>query len=52
MEYASYSFREFLDGRCAGDEGAFQDKQILQPSEILHTVQTVAQTLIDLEAYH
>ena len=52
MEYANYSFRELLDGRCAGDTAAFQDKQILQPSEILHTVQTVAQTLIDLEVYH
>lgn len=30
----------------------FHDKQILQPSEILHTVQTVAQALIDLEQFH
>lgn len=42
IEYASYSFRELLDGRIAGESGVFQDKQILQPSEILHTVQMVA----------
>ena len=42
IEYASYSFRELLDGRIGGEEGMFHNKQILQPSEILHTVQTVA----------
>ena len=51
IEYSSYSFRELLDGRCAGESSFFQDKQILQPSEILHTIQTVAQSLIDMEVF-
>ena len=42
IEYANYSFRELLDGRCAGETSVFNDKQILQPSEILNAVQTVA----------
>ena len=29
IEYASYSFRELLDGRCAGEISVFNDKQIL-----------------------
>lgn len=52
IEYQSYSFRELLDGRCAGEASVFQDQQVLQPSEILHTVQTVAQALIDMEVFH
>ena len=51
IEYSNYSFREFLDGRVAGEESVFQDKQILQPSEVLHCVQTTAQALIDLDVY-
>lgn len=38
IEYASYQFGELLDGRVAGETAVFQDKQILNPSEILHTV--------------
>jgi len=51
IEYASYCFSEFLDGRCAGESHVFQDKQVLQPSEVLHCVQTVAQALLDLEVF-
>ena len=38
IEYSNYSFREFLDGRIAGDQSVFEDKQVLQPSEVLHSV--------------
>ena len=52
IEYANYSFRELIDGRCAGETSLFNDKQILQPSEILNAIQTVAQSLIDFEVFH
>lgn len=41
IEYHSYTFREFLNGRCAGDVSLFEDKQIVSPSELIAALQTV-----------
>jgi len=44
--YATYCFMEF------GSNGLFTDQLVLQPSELLHTISMVAQTLIDECLFH
>jgi hypothetical protein len=41
IEYANYNFGEFLDGMLPGETPLFNDKQVIQPSEILHTIYVV-----------
>lgn len=38
IEYATYNFGEFLDGMLPGETPLFMDKQVIQPSELLHTL--------------
>jgi hypothetical protein len=52
VEYASYAFAELLNGRQAGETPLFVDKQILQPSELLHAAAVISQSLIDLDQHH
>lgn len=46
VEYANYSFREFLG------QDLFKDKQILQPSDLLTSLAVISEQLIDMEIYH
>ena len=52
IEYSSYSFAELLNGSQGGESPLFVDKQILQPSELLHASSVIAQSLIDLDQHH
>lgn len=45
-EYASYSFSEFMGS------GLFTDQNVLQPSELLHTLAVSTQALIDQSLFH
>jgi hypothetical protein len=45
-EYASYTFSEFM-GR-----DLFTDQNVLQPSELLHTLAVSTQALIDQSLFH
>ena len=45
-EYATYTFREFMD------TGLFTDQYVLQPSELLHTLAVSSQALIDQGLFH
>jgi hypothetical protein len=51
IQHADYVFREYFNGRVAGEDAIFVDKQIIQPNEVLHTVHVVAQNLIDMERF-
>jgi hypothetical protein len=51
VEYSTYNFGEFFDGRLPGEVDLFNDKQVIQPSELLHTIYVVAQQQIDNENY-
>jgi hypothetical protein len=42
IQYAEYTFKEFFNGTGAGETPVFMDKQILQPNELLHTLNVVA----------
>lgn len=52
IEYNNYNFGEFLDGMLPGETPLFNDKQVIQPSELLHTLYVNMQTMYDLENYH
>ncbi len=52
IEYANYNFGEFLGGMLPGETPLFNDKQVIQPSELLHTLYVNIQTMYDLENYH
>jgi hypothetical protein len=52
IEYATYNFGEFLDGMLPGETPLFMDKQVIQPSELLHTLHVNIQTMLDMENYH
>ncbi len=45
VEYAGYRMREYLN------EQLFNDKYMLTPSEMLHTIGVALQALIDSELY-
>ena len=45
-EYASYTFREFMGN------GLFDDQYVLQPSELIHTLSTSCQALLDFGLFH
>ena len=38
IEFANYSFREYFNGSKSGENPIFMDKQILTPTELLHTL--------------
>ena len=44
IEYSNYSFGEFLDGSLAGETPLFDDKQVIQPAELLHSLYVLIQT--------
>lgn len=52
IEYASYCFQEYFDGRLPGENQLFFDKQVIQPSELLHTLYVACQQQIDIENYN
>lgn len=52
VEYGQYNFGEFLDGMLPGETPLFNDLQVIQPSELLHTLYVSLNTLFDLENYH
>lgn len=43
IEYSNYSFGEFLDGSLAGETPLFNDKQVIQPAELLHSLYVLIQ---------
>jgi hypothetical protein len=44
IEYNTYSFVEYLDGSLAGEIPLFEDKQVIQPAELLHSIYVIIQT--------
>lgn len=51
IQYSEYVFKEFFNGTSAGETPVFVDKQILQPNELLHTLNVVASTLLDMDKF-
>lgn len=51
-EYGQYNFGEFLDGMLPHETPLFNDMQVIQPSELLHTLYVNLTTMHDLENYH
>jgi hypothetical protein len=51
IQHSEYAFKEFFNGTTAGETYVFEDKQILQPNEVLNSVHYIAQTLIDMDKF-